>query len=249
MDYEEEQQMELEALEAILGEDGVIKYIGTIPSGWNEDRPVYKVNVKPETDEDDMDISFDLLFQHTDMYPEEVPLLKVSSTRGLSDTDAEALTAAMVEAAEENVGMASIFAVMQAAKEWLENRAGVEAAIDPATKKKMEEEAEERRRLDARAYGTPVTPESFAVWRAKFDAEIAAAREASGEAAREAEKAARKTGKQWFTEKDRPEVPEGDDDFIESDNYEDSGSSDEDWDEDEDDEDDEFLNEYLAEQD
>jgi len=99
-----------------------------VPSGWSEERPIHKVLVKPEDDGAGVrDLSFELLFQYTEEYPEEVPHLKVSNTRGLSDAEAGALTDVMRAEADASVGMASVFTVMQVARDWLENKEGMAA--------------------------------------------------------------------------------------------------------------------------
>ena len=98
-----------------------------VPGGWSAYRPMYKLKVEPDTEDAlDVELSFELLFQHTETYPESEPLLKVSNPRGMTDSETDRLAAALQEAAAENVGMASIFAVMQAGKDWLESKAGVE---------------------------------------------------------------------------------------------------------------------------
>jgi DRG Family Regulatory Proteins, Tma46 len=88
------------------------------------------------------------------------------------------------------------------------------AEMDPETQRKLEEAEAERARAEARTHGTPVTAETFAAWRARFDAERAAACKAaaapSSAAAAAASAAAasdrKLTGKQWFLERDRSEV-------------------------------------------
>ena len=52
------------------------------------------------------------------------------------------------------------------------------ADVDPAAARKAAEEAEERRLAEIRSHGTMVTPQTFAEWKARFDAEIALARSA-----------------------------------------------------------------------
>ena len=72
--------------------------------------------------------------------------------------------------------------------------------VDPLAARKAAEEAEERRLADVRAHGTPVTPATFAQWKARFDGEMAAAR------ARRAEGGERRdagpTGKAFFRQMD-----------------------------------------------
>lgn len=45
--------------------------------------------------------------------------------------------------------------------------------VDPAEAKQRAAEEEERRLAEIRAHGTPVTTDTFAAWRAKWDAEAA----------------------------------------------------------------------------
>ena len=47
------------------------------------------------------------------------------------------------------------------------------APVDPAAARKAEEEAEERRLAEIRSHGTMVTPQTFAEWKKRFDAEMA----------------------------------------------------------------------------
>eukprot|EP00892_Ulva_mutabilis_P003447 jgi/Ulvmu1/1474/UM011_0204.1 len=200
MDHAEEQEMEMEALESILGDDGLRKYTGPPPSGWSSERDIHAIKLSSESEEQ-QSCSCDLLFQHTKTYPEEPPLLKLSNTRGLSNSEIDKLTAVVHETADENVGMASVFAIMQAAQDWLEAKVGLEQEEDPAVVKKREEEAEERRIAEARAQGTPVTPESFAAWKEAFEAEMQAAKVAAGEVVEGTAASTKKTGKQFFLEK------------------------------------------------
>ena len=53
---------------------------------------------------------------------------------------------------------------------------GAEPELDPAAVKRAAEEAEERRLAEIRAHGTPVTPDTFAPWKARFYADLKAAR-------------------------------------------------------------------------
>lgn len=47
------------------------------------------------------------------------------------------------------------------------------APVDPAAARKAEDEAEERRLAEIRSHGTMVTPQTFADWKKRFDAEMA----------------------------------------------------------------------------
>ena len=178
------------------------------------------------------------------------------SLRGLSDADLAALAAVLDEQVEANIGMSMVYAMVAAAKEWLQDKvrqrpfspssygcmpgmhnmhllrpvhtrkatehllvvrgafhacsstpwcchtvrlhppsrcspfmygccfvaqvstSAPEATIDPAAARKAAEEAEERRIAEIRSHGTMVTPQTFAEWKARFDAEMALARRA-----------------------------------------------------------------------
>lgn len=101
-------------------------YTGPVPSAWITDRTIHAIKLEPDTDEPNQTCSCDLLFQHTDMYPEELPNIKLSNTRGLTNREVDVLSELLTETAQENLGMASVFAIMQAAQEWLENKAGIQ---------------------------------------------------------------------------------------------------------------------------
>lgn len=130
------------------------------------------------------------------------------------------------------------------------------AVVGEAVLAKQAAEAEERRRAERRAQGTPVTKESFESWAKRFQAEIEQA-EAAGERPIKGDKGAERrgmTGKEWFLEKHKTEG-EGGEDELEQElallgmEDEDGGGSDGsfvDEDEDSEDEDEDFLDEYLA---
>lgn len=49
----------------------------------------------------------------------------------MTNTDIDKLTAVLHETADENVGMASVFAIMQAAQDWMEAKVGLEQGTEP----------------------------------------------------------------------------------------------------------------------
>ena len=200
-DYAAEQAEELEALSAILMDEfGPLE--GPLPQGWPSGTKAYRVLVTPTSGADAGEAAsahakqLDVVFAHTPTYPDEPPLLKPRSVRGLSDAELAEVAKVIDEQVEANGGMAMIFSVVSAAQEWL--RALVEGEGDGFTgasssaandgggrELTMEEialaeerarEEEENRAAAARALGTPVTAETFAAWRKRFDAE----REAQG---------------------------------------------------------------------
>jgi len=174
--------MEIEALQAIL-EDDIQEFDGTRPEGWPTGIPLWVIAVRPSEDavvqEDAIPLLAELVFAQPPGYPDEVPLVKARSVQGLGDADAAALQSCVDAAAQENIGMSSVYALVAAAQEWLSEKAsaGVEVAVDPLEAKKAAEEAEERRLAELRRLGTPVTPATFAPWKQRFYAELAAAAE------------------------------------------------------------------------
>lgn len=79
---------------------------------------------------------------------------------------------------------------------------------DPEAEEKRRREAEEARLAELRAHGHPVTPEAFAEWRAKFDAEQALERSKLVEGKAE-DKQNRPTGKQWFRQQEEQHLEVG----------------------------------------
>lgn len=211
MDYASEQEMELEALQAILMDD-LIEYEGNLPSGWVTTGTTYKVIIAPEDEEDsEYPLKAELLFAHTPNYPEEPPSFKLRSVTGLSDADLAEATGLLEEQVQSNLGMAMIYTLIGAAKEWIQGRVSSGPAEDPEVARRKELEEAERKRAEARAHGTPVTPEAFAAWKAKFDAEAAALKAKAAEAGKGDEKAQRLTGKAWFVRQAAAGAEVGDD--------------------------------------
>lgn len=200
MDYAGEQEMEVEALQAILMDD-LVEYEGNLPGGWVATGSTYKVVIDPaeEGDEEpEYPVKAELLFAHTPNYPEDPPSIKLRSVTGLSDADLAEATNVLNQQIEANLGMAMIYTLIGAAKEWLQERAGSGPSVDPEAQRKKEQDEMERKRAEARAHGTAVTQENFAAWKAKFDAEQAALKAKLVEAGKDDDKARRLTGKQFF---------------------------------------------------
>lgn len=115
--------MELEALQAILMDD-LVEYEGNLPSGWVAAGKTYKVIIAPDeedgADSGDYPLKAELLFAHTPRYPEEPPSHKLRSVTGLSDADLVEATAVLEEQVQANMGMAMIYTLIVAAKDWLQ---------------------------------------------------------------------------------------------------------------------------------
>ncbi|KIL69729.1 hypothetical protein M378DRAFT_97621 [Amanita muscaria Koide BX008] len=113
-----------------------------------------------------------LCIHYTDGYPDELPELSLRVEDGsLDDEDSEHLISQLKAAGEENIGMAMTFTLVTLLREKLSQ------LIRVKDEKREKEEMERERRLleeeEARIRGTPVTVESFKVWKAKFDKEVA----------------------------------------------------------------------------
>ena len=72
-----------------------------------------------------------LVFSHTPNYPEEPPLIKCRSLRGLFDAELVACKS-MLDALAKRIGRHAdeIFDLAQAAKEWMRDRAGVVDVVE-----------------------------------------------------------------------------------------------------------------------
>eukprot|EP01089_Gocevia_fonbrunei_P013227 TRINITY_DN3331_c1_g6_i1.p1 TRINITY_DN3331_c1_g6~~TRINITY_DN3331_c1_g6_i1.p1 ORF type:complete len:170 (-),score=28.95 TRINITY_DN3331_c1_g6_i1:124-633(-) len=159
---EEEQTMELEVLSSIYGDD-----FETI-----EDKK-FRINLKPNDMPED-EVSLALIYTYTATYPLEPPLLEIEPKAGISYKNLDILKSQIEAEALANVGMSMIFTLTQIAKDWVEDY-----SID-RTKRILEEEIQRDNQFNkkivlgdvenraAKLVGTPVTPESFALWKQKL---------------------------------------------------------------------------------
>lgn len=238
MDYQSEQDMEVEALESILMEDfGEVQ--GASPSGWPDDARCYRIGLPTGHEEAEAlsgasKMQFDILFAHTAAYPDEAPLLKISNVQGMSNEDLKSLQSLVEEQIQENLGMAMIYTIVTAAQEWMLDKADVpdEVIVDPEEAKRRALEAEEARLAAQRAHGTQVTPENFASWRTQFDQEQTLHKLSLAQQQQAADKAAKLTGKQFFqsqeAQAETSEPSDFEDDFEEDMQRDAEGSADDD---------------------
>lgn len=123
----------------------------------------------------------------------------------------------------ENIGMPMIYQLVTGAQEWISEKSAQLStpAVDPEAEQRKAREAEEARIAALRAHGTPVTKESFASWKAKFDAEMELAKGLVLDSGANVGIPAkgRLTGKAWFlqqeasnVEVEEPELGEGEED-------------------------------------
>ena len=175
----------------------------------------FELVIVPNADGSNNHVSVRLIVELPATYPEVAATIRVRNERALLERQIAELTSLVSEKSAASVGEVSIYLIAEAVREWLvENNKPVlsmhEQMEARANSKNNEEEERlaKRRAMEARAEekkaapsplgiepGTLLTPESFAHWRALFDAEQRAIREAK-EAAKP--KMDRLTGKQLF---------------------------------------------------
>lgn len=240
-DYVQEQEMEIEALEAILMDE--FKEIHSSESGLNTSNRCFQITICPQDDDADEStatpVCLALIFSHTENYPDEPPLLNVQSLKGIQAADLKILKEKLEQEASENLGMAMVYTLVSSAKEWLCEKFAQDAGME-------NNDDEETAKDDIIIpHGEPVTVDTFLAWRERFEAELALERaKLMPESALSAPKEKRLTGRQYFESgraslKGATQIAEGSD--VEDE--EDIDFDDEDFEDDEDD----MLEHYLAE--
>ncbi|TYZ61198.1 hypothetical protein PybrP1_009890 [[Pythium] brassicae (nom. inval.)] len=241
--------MEVEALESIYMDE--FKKLTDEPLS-------YQVHIVPNQDGLNNHVALTLKCVIPSTYPDVEPKIEVLLDKGLSETQHKEIMALLNEQIQENVGMAMVFTLCEAVREYLveNNHKGNDGSeyqdmlrrLEIKKKKDDKEEADKAEKAEARSseqrsrdfVGTAVTVESFAIWRAKFEAEMLA----TPKATLKDESVAKLTGKQLWTkglvkEDDIIDGPgeEGDDDDDDDDDDDEDYVDGED-DDDDDDEDD-----------
>ncbi|KAI1307996.1 RWD domain-containing protein 1 [Halotydeus destructor] len=165
LNHSEEQENELEALEAIYPNE--LTVLSRPPEGK------FQIRFECEVTEDEEEEYYvSLQFEYTKRYPEEVPIFEILETSdSLTEADETALLERITEEAHSNVGMVMIFMIVSAGQEWLNERKdnAEQMRRDEAERKvKAAEEAEQKR-----FEGTRVTVDTFMKWKIAFDKELA----------------------------------------------------------------------------
>ncbi|KAG3177257.1 hypothetical protein PC128_g16938 [Phytophthora cactorum] len=179
--YKEEQAMEVEALEAIYMDDF---------TKLSDEPLTYQVHVVPNQDGENNFVALLLKAEIPDTYPDVEPKIEVLVRKGLADRQVKEIKELMAQQIEENMGMAMMYTLSEAVREYLveNNREGNDGSehqemlrrMELKKKKEDKVEADKLEQANANAeetrrefQGTPVTVETFAAWKAKFDAEMA----------------------------------------------------------------------------
>lgn len=194
-DYVQEQEMEIEALEAILADD--FKEIHSGESGLSTSNRCYQITIYPQDDEPDestaLSVCLGLIFSHTENYPDEPPLLSVTSLKGIPPGDLTTLKEKLLQEASENLGMAMVYTLVTSAKEWLSERFAQDTGDGDV------EEAVAAKDEVIVPHGEAVTVETFLAWRERFEAELALEKaKLMPDSALAVTKEKKLTGRQWF---------------------------------------------------
>lgn len=162
-DYAAEQADELEALESIFPDTLTIVSEGCF-------RLPVEVEVG-EFEEQSFDVSFLIEVVHVAEYPDVVPGIALKDVVGLDEAAQDELMTKLLEEAEENIGMPMAFTLHALCLEWAADKADYNLEFAQKEKERIaQEEADaELARLTA---GTIVTKETFAEWRAGYEAEM-----------------------------------------------------------------------------
>jgi len=228
MDPEEEQQNEMEALEAIFADD--FKVVSS------EVPRQFELLLQPNADGTDNHVALRLIVELPPNYPEVEANVRLRNEKGLRESDMTELQSILTERNAALVGEVSIFSLSESLREYLvehnqpvlsmhQQMEARMAASGPVLSSEEEEAKRKREELEAAIEakkmepsplgiepGTLLTAESFAKWRALFDAEQAAIR-AAKEATRPRE--TRLTGKQLFLQNLAKELQEDEADKME----------------------------------
>ncbi|OQR84842.1 hypothetical protein ACHHYP_12630 [Achlya hypogyna] len=235
-DYAEEQMMEVEALESIYMDDFT----------KIQDSPVVvKVHIVPNQDGENNHVALSLTCTLPETYPEAAPAIDIILEKGLSDRQEKEIRALLDSQVEENMGMAMIYTISEAIREYLveNNREGNDGSEYQEMLRRMESKQKKEDTAAAAAQakldeenasvttksneGTPVTVESFNAWKAKFDAEMMS--KVAGKTGVSTEK--RLTGRQLWTsgaakEDTTTEADDGDEDAEDDEDYVDENEDD-----------------------
>lgn len=216
-DAMEEQEQELEALEAIYPNE--ISVICKEAGDLRFTILLTCVDNKNQDDHDDEN-TFSVLLEFflPENYPNEVPSILVLESKKLMPADEEELLQLLNREAVANQGAVMIFTLVSIGSEWLVRRMEEDA--------QRKQEAEDRRRQEIeeaenkKFEGTRVTVESFMKWKIQFEAEMMLLKKKK----LAQEKSSKLSGRELF-EKDQT-LNESDLKFIEDDrdvSYDDTG--------------------------
>ncbi|EGD82063.1 hypothetical protein PTSG_02744 [Salpingoeca rosetta] len=188
-DYRQEQLDEVESLEAIYPD--LFTKLSDDPLSF---KLVIVSDESSSPDDPEATSSVTLTVTYTPTYPEEAPVIEISSSLCVSAAAKEKLQEVIKTEIEDNLGMPMVSVVQMTVKEALDeiNEQERQRIVDDRIRAKEEAEMKELERLTA---GTAVTKESFMAWLTQFQEEMAKKKGAPAKAKASSSKL---TGKQLF---------------------------------------------------
>ncbi|KAG5178363.1 ubiquitin-conjugating enzyme/RWD-like protein [Tribonema minus] len=184
--YTEDQELEVEALEAIYPKE--FAKLQDSPLQW-------KVHVVPFPDgEGENHVGVDMVCTIGPSYPDTPPDIDIVIKQGLNEAQAQELLALAQQNAQDNVGIAMGYTLAEAIREWLadNNQSATDGSMHANMLRRMDEKTKQAKQKGASgqggdgtpedddaealrkkrlAEGTPVTVENFAKWAAAFELE------------------------------------------------------------------------------
>jgi len=171
MSSREEQEQELEALEAIFEGEFVLL------DGGNADASGSTARFQIALNDDSVSIKSRLVIKFSEAYPDEIPEISLLVDQGMSERKRAQLQEQIVKEAESQLGMPMVYALHSFAKEWITaNIVASSGVLESETSEISFEtrdlEAEKRSEAsNMKFHGTPVTKETFEEWAAAFQKE------------------------------------------------------------------------------
>jgi len=183
MAHEEEQELEIEALQSIFEEGKEFTSIS---------KKEFAIKLLPfPGGEEENHVEVTLHVTYTEAYPDEAPEWKLEDVKGLSDEKLELLRQRIEESIEASLGMAMIYPVTEACQDFLKENNQKELSMheqmmlrqaededddeEEGEEDDEEEEEPEWKGLTEKtlcAENERITAESFGAWKVKFDAEM-----------------------------------------------------------------------------
>lgn len=164
----EEQEQELEALEAIFADEFRLLDAACGTSGARFEVDLTEAGGASV-------VKLRLVFTHALLYPDEALHVVAHVLEGLGGPLRKRLQVRLEAVCGDNLGGVAVYTVCEAAREWVLERVGVEEeeeeeegrfeTFDGSRKEKVEV-------IGSKAVGTSVTVEGFAEWRAGFEKEM-----------------------------------------------------------------------------
>ncbi|MBW0474873.1 hypothetical protein O181_014588 [Austropuccinia psidii MF-1] len=157
--YLEQRREEIEVLQSIFEDLTLLA----------DDQVVLKT--QPEVQSASDPLTVNLKITYTDSYPDELPQIQVEPIEGeLSEGEMEAVLYKLQEVAQESLGMAMIFTLSLSLQQELDR------VLSARTEEQLRAEQEAIKRAEeleaTKSKGTPVTKETFLIWKAKYDQEV-----------------------------------------------------------------------------